>query len=35
LGKENIFVKAREKILMAADKVFGEMGFDAATVRRI
>jgi TetR/AcrR family transcriptional regulator len=28
-------MKAQEKILMAADKVFGEMGFDAATVRKI
>jgi TetR/AcrR family transcriptional regulator len=28
-------MKAREKILNAADRVFGEMGFDAATVRRI
>ena len=28
-------MKAREKILVAADKVFGEMGFDAATVRKI
>ena len=32
---ENKSVKAREKILNAADRVFGEMGFDAATVRRI
>jgi len=28
-------MKARERILKAADRVFGEMGFDAATVRRI
>ncbi len=28
-------MKARERILNAADRVFGEMGFDAATVRRI
>ena len=28
-------MKAREKILRAADRVFGEMGFDAATVRQI
>ncbi len=28
-------MNAREKILRAADRVFGEMGFDAATVRRI
>ncbi|HSR10533.1 MAG TPA: TetR family transcriptional regulator, partial [Thermodesulfobacteriota bacterium] len=32
---ENKSLKAREKILAAADRVFGEMGFDAATVRRI
>jgi AcrR family transcriptional regulator len=28
-------MKARERILRAADRVFGEMGFDAATVRKI
>lgn len=28
-------MKARERILKAADRVFGEMGFDAATVRKI
>jgi AcrR family transcriptional regulator len=28
-------MKARERILIAADRVFGEMGFDAATVRKI
>jgi AcrR family transcriptional regulator len=28
-------MKARERILKAADHVFGEMGFDAATVRKI
>jgi TetR/AcrR family transcriptional regulator len=28
-------VKAQDRILKAADRVFGEMGFDAATVRKI
>jgi len=28
-------MKARERILKAADRVFGEMGFDGATVRKI
>jgi AcrR family transcriptional regulator len=28
-------MKARERILKAADRVFGERGFDAATVRKI
>ncbi len=28
-------LKAREKILKAADRVFGDMGFDGATVRKI
>jgi AcrR family transcriptional regulator len=28
-------MKAKDRILKAADRVFGEMGFDAATVRRI
>lgn len=28
-------MKPRERILKAADRVFGEMGFDAATVRKI
>jgi len=28
-------MKARERILKAADRVFGEVGFDGATVRKI
>ena len=28
-------MKARERILKAADRVFGEMGFDGATIRKI